>query len=68
MRSDWGFRKVADELDAQLVVLGSVGRTGLTAALIGNTAEHIIDRLDCDVLTLKPAGFVCPIQPEDEDF
>ena len=37
--------RVADELDAQLVVLGSVGRTGLTAALIGNTAEHIIDRL-----------------------
>ncbi len=60
--------RVADELDAQLVVLGSVGRTGLSAALIGNTAEHIIDRLDCDVLALKPAGFVCPIQPEDEDF
>lgn len=54
--------RVAEELDAELVVLGSVGRSGLSAALIGNTAEQIIDRLDCDVLALKPAGFVCPLQ------
>lgn len=45
----------AKELDAELVVLGTVGRQGLSAALIGNTAEHVIDMLDCDVLALKPA-------------
>lgn len=44
----------ANELDAELVVLGTVGRQGLSAALIGNTAEHVIDMLDCDVLALKP--------------
>lgn len=56
--------RVAVELDAELVVLGSVGRSGLSAALIGNTAEQIIDRLDCDVLALKPSGFVCPVKAD----
>jgi universal stress protein E len=37
-----------------MVVIGTIGRTGLSAAIIGNTAEHVIDRLDCDVLALKP--------------
>lgn len=52
---------VANELDAELVILGTIGRTGLSAALIGNTAEHVIDRLNCDVLALKPDGYVSPL-------
>lgn len=54
---------VAKELDAELVIIGTVGRQGISAALIGNTAEHVIDMLDCDVLALKPADFESPIQP-----
>ncbi|MGQ8363700.1 universal stress protein UspE [Glaciecola sp. 1036] len=42
------------ELDAEMLVLGSVGRSGLSAALLGNTAEHIIDQLNCDTLVVKP--------------
>lgn len=53
---------VAQQIDAELVVIGTVGRTGITAALIGNTAEHVIDSLDCDVLAIKPDGFTCPIR------
>jgi universal stress protein E len=49
------------ELDAELVILGTIGRTGFSAALIGNTAEHVIDRLNCDVLALKPDGYVSPL-------
>lgn len=45
--------RVAQELDAEMVIIGTIGRTGLSAAIIGNTAEHVIDRLDCDVLALK---------------
>ena len=52
---------MANELDAALVILGTVGRTGISAALIGNTAEHVIDRLNCDVLALKPEGYVSPL-------
>jgi len=51
---------VAKKLDAELVILGTVGRTGLSAALIGNTAEHVIDRLNCDLLALKPDNYVSP--------
>ncbi|AZQ83764.1 universal stress protein UspE [Colwellia sp. Arc7-635] len=57
-------QSVASKLDAELVILGTVGRTGLSAALIGNTAEHVIDRLNCDVLALKPDGYVSPFDVE----
>ena len=53
--------QVAKTLDAELVVIGTVGRVGISAALIGNTAEHVIDELNCDVLAIKPDGFVSPL-------
>ncbi|KID57253.1 universal stress protein UspE [Pseudoalteromonas luteoviolacea] len=53
---------VAEKKSAELVVIGTVGRTGLSAALIGNTAEHVIDSLDCDVLALKPDGYKSPLE------
>ncbi|MDN3651226.1 universal stress protein UspE [Thalassotalea ponticola] len=51
---------VAEKIDAELVILGTIGRTGLSAVLIGNTAEHVIDRLNCDLLALKPEGYHSP--------
>jgi universal stress protein E len=53
---------VAKEFKSELVVIGTVGRTGLSAALVGNTAEHVIDSLDCDVLALKPDGYKSPLE------
>ncbi|KFZ38362.1 universal stress protein UspE [Shewanella mangrovi] len=53
--------EVAEQLNAELVVLGTVGRTGLSAALIGNTAEHVIDSINCDLLAIKPDGYKSPI-------
>ncbi|OCQ23334.1 universal stress protein UspE [Pseudoalteromonas luteoviolacea] len=53
---------IAQKKSAELVVIGTVGRTGLSAALIGNTAEHVIDSLDCDVLALKPDGYKSPLE------
>lgn len=52
-------------MDAELVVMGTIGRTGFSAALIGNTAEHVIDQLNCDVLAIKPEDFECPITIEE---
>ena len=54
--------QVALKIDAELLILGTVGRTGISAALIGNTAEHVIDQLNCDVLALKPEGYESPYQ------
>lgn len=39
---------------AQLVVMGTVGRTGLKARVIGNTAEDVLRHLRTDVLAIKP--------------
>ena len=53
---------VAEKIDAELVILGTVGRSGLSATLLGHTAEQVIDNLNCDLLALKPAGFISPIK------
>ena len=43
----------AHHLQAVLTVIGSVGRTGISGALIGNTAEVVLDSLQSDVLVLR---------------
>lgn len=53
--------ELAEKLDAELVILGTVGRTGISAALIGNTAEHVIDSINCDLLAVKPDGYKSPL-------
>lgn len=44
----------ASALKAQLVVMGTVGRKGVKAQVIGNTAEAVLGLLRTDTLTLKP--------------
>jgi len=44
----------ASRLNAQLVVMGTVGRKGVKAQLLGNTAEAALGLLRTDTLTLKP--------------
>lgn len=51
-------QQVARKLDAVVTVIGTVARTGLSAALIGNTAEIVIDKLESDILVLKPDDIV----------
>lgn len=46
--------KLVTELNSPLVILGTVARKGLSAAVIGNTAEFLLDTLTCDILTLRP--------------
>ena len=51
---------MAKEIEADLVVIGSVAREGLSGVLLGNTAERIVDRVSCDVLVIKPLDGVKP--------
>lgn len=44
-----------------LLVMGSVGRTGVPGFVIGNTAEKVLPEVDCAVLTRKPRGFRSPL-------
>lgn len=52
---------LAVHLRADLVVMGTVARSGIPGLLIGNTSEAILDQLTCSVLAIKPAGFVTPV-------
>lgn len=47
-----------------VVVMGTVARTGIAGLLMGNTAERVLRRLHGSVLALKPPGFVSPLAAE----
>ena len=47
-----------------LVVMGTVARSGLDGFLIGNTAEKVVSKLDCSLLAVKPNDFVSPVRPK----
>lgn len=51
---------IAHRIEADLVVVGTVGREGLSGVLIGNTAEALVDKVHCDVLVIKPLDGVRP--------
>jgi nucleotide-binding universal stress UspA family protein len=45
--------RVAGELPADLIVLGTHGRTGLGRLLMGSVAEQVVRRATCPVLTVS---------------
>ena len=45
----------------ELIVMGTVCRTGIAGFIVGNTAENILQQVDCSVLAVKPDGFVSPV-------
>ncbi len=54
-------RDAVGHLEPDLLVMGTVSRTGVAGLLLGSTAERMLDRVDCSILTVKPEGFVSPI-------
>ena len=46
----------------ELIVMGTVSRTGIAGLFIGNTAEKVLREVDCSVLIVKPDGFVTPVR------
>lgn len=53
---------LARQLRADLVVMGTVARTGISRLITGNTAETILGQLSCSVLAIKPPGFKTPVK------
>ncbi|MDJ0872305.1 MAG: universal stress protein [Gammaproteobacteria bacterium] len=45
-----------------LIVMGTVGRTGIPGFFVGNTAEKVLGGVDTSVLAVKPEGFVTPVK------
>ncbi|MFN9721516.1 MAG: universal stress protein [Planctomycetota bacterium] len=64
----WGYpwqeiARIAQKHQADLIVLGTVGRSGIKGILLGNTCERVLETCDCSVLTVKPDDYVSPIEP-----
>jgi universal stress protein E len=63
----WGtpwqeIQRISRHHAADLIVIGTVGRSGIKGLLLGSTAERVLDTCDCSILTIKPHDFVSPIQ------
>jgi nucleotide-binding universal stress UspA family protein len=64
----WGtpwqeIRRIAKHQAVELIVIGTVGRSGVKGLLLGSTAERVLDTCNCSILTIKPDNFVSPIEP-----
>lgn len=53
--------EIAEELKVEVIVMSTIGRTGIAGLFIGNTAETVLSRVRCSVLAIKPKGFVSPV-------
>lgn len=54
--------EVAVKRGIDLLVMGTMARSGIPGFLIGNTAEKILNSLPCSVLAVKPDGFISPVK------
>jgi len=50
---DAGDALVAESAEADLVVVGSHGRSGFRAALLGSVSRHVVDHSKCPVVVVK---------------
>ena len=57
--------EIVKEEKIDLIMMGTVGRTGIPGFLMGNTAETVLNRIDCSVLAVKPEGFITPVRLEE---
>ena len=47
---------VAESESADLVVVGSHGRSGLRAAILGSVSRHVVDHAHCPVVVVRSRG------------
>jgi len=53
---------VAEQEQADFVVMGAVSRSGIERIFVGSTAERALDRLPCDLVVVKRPGFQAPAE------
>ncbi len=56
VEGDAGEALVAESGSAQLVVVGSHGRSGFKAALLGSVSRHVANHAACPVVVVKTSG------------
>ena len=52
----------AEKKRVELIIMGTVARTGIPGFIIGNTAEKALTAVDCSVLAVKPDSFTTPLK------
>jgi universal stress protein E len=55
--------KLARRVHAQIAVMGAVSRSNFRRLFIGDTAQRVIDQLECDICIVKSSGFRTPVPP-----
>jgi nucleotide-binding universal stress UspA family protein len=48
--------RYAKEMDVDLIVIGTAGRSGVEHMMFGSTAEKVVRKAHCPVLSVKPAN------------
>ena len=54
-----------EEKKVDVIVMGTVARTGIAGFFMGNTAESILNSINCSMLAVKPPGFETPVTLPD---
>ncbi len=60
-KSDTDLPVLLADLDCQLLIMGALTRNFIDRFIIGSTAERLLDKVNCDVLIVKPDDFVSPV-------
>lgn len=60
--AEFVINNLADDLQAGVIVLGTVARSGMSGLFVGNTAEAVLEGSSTDVLVVKLPSFECPLE------
>ncbi len=55
-----------DAMRVDLIVMGTVARAGIPGLVYGNTAEKVLQQVDCGILAIKPDDFVSVVQEQEK--
>ncbi len=56
--------ELIEQESIDLLIMGTIGRSGIAGVLTGNSAERLLPRLQCSLLAVKPDDFVSPVESE----
>lgn len=56
-----GLLRLAKAQAIDILLMGATARPRSTHAIAGGTAARILERTDCDLLVMKPPGFISPL-------
>lgn len=51
----------SERTGVDVLVMGSLARGFVDRLLLGSSAERLLERVECDLMVLKPSSFHCPV-------